>query len=514
MTLRHFSTFVMTARAATLALGVAAIGLAAQTLPAAAGGGGPFAPFLIVNGQVISNYEYDQRVAFLQLLHAPGNIEDEAKTALIDDRLGVQAAKALSINLSDDAVRAGMDEFAQRAGLSLDDFSKALEEAGIARETLRDYVRGGLLWREVVRAKFGGQVRFSDTQADRAMADQLKQPDLKLKLSELVIPVVNGDEGAAVDKAKSVRAEILAGRSFADAAKAYSAANSAPNGGQLDWLPYQNLPPMIARELLKLRVGGVSDPVTVSQAVALFQLNGLSEADGNSAVPVAVDYGTLTLVPGQDAAAIMAHLDSCGDLFRTAREQKAGAVAMATQTMAEVPRDIGLALSRLDGGETTLLSRGGQSVIVMLCARRPVLDAPKPAAEPAKAEEAKPADQPASDQAASDQAAADKAAADKAAAEKAAADKAAAEKDAADKAAADAAAAQPSKSANTLPLSRATKTLSSVTDAPTTPAPQEPEDLLAAARNAMIQQLGGQRLSQMADGLMAAMRSEAIIVQP
>ena len=55
--------------------------LAAQA--SAAQDGNPFAPRLIVNGQTITNFEYEQRMLFLQALRAPGDLEKEALDALL-----------------------------------------------------------------------------------------------------------------------------------------------------------------------------------------------------------------------------------------------------------------------------------------------------------------------------------------------------------------------------------------------------------------------------------------------
>ena len=58
---------------------------------------GLFAPRLYINDSVITEYEFGQRVLFLQLLRAPGDPEQQALDGLIEDRLRVDAAKALKI---------------------------------------------------------------------------------------------------------------------------------------------------------------------------------------------------------------------------------------------------------------------------------------------------------------------------------------------------------------------------------------------------------------------------------
>ena len=74
----------------------------------------------------MTHYEYQQRLLFMRLLRAPGDLEKEALDGLIEDRLRLQEAKRLGIKPAEEDLRKGMEEFAARANLSADDFIKAL----------------------------------------------------------------------------------------------------------------------------------------------------------------------------------------------------------------------------------------------------------------------------------------------------------------------------------------------------------------------------------------------------
>ena len=102
------------------ALGMA-LGLA---LPAglAVAQGNPFAPVRYVNNLAISQYEYDQRLLFMQVLRQPGDLPTEAMKALIEDRLRSSVAKQFDVKVSPEQVKAGMEEFASRANLTADQF--------------------------------------------------------------------------------------------------------------------------------------------------------------------------------------------------------------------------------------------------------------------------------------------------------------------------------------------------------------------------------------------------------
>lgn len=367
----------------------AGVALALATLPvtpvAAQDGSGLFAPRVTVNGQVISNYEYEQRVLFLRALRAPGDPEKEALRGLIEDRLSQQAAEAAQITLSSEDVAAGMTEFAARANLSAEDFAAALAQEGVAPETFRDFVEAGLLWRQVVRDRFGGTASVSAAQIERAATDSARKPEIRVLISELILPAEGAETAAAVDEARRIRDGIASEGGFAAAARQYSASPSAARGGRLDWLPLSNLPPAIGQRLLALAPGEVAEPVVLPQAVVLFQLNDLSESDTASPAAVRVTWAEYALADGETAGDVLAMTDGCGDLNIPARGRGDGALVLGEGTMADIPAATGLELAKLDPGEGVALQRGDRGVLLMLCSREGLREAPPvdPAADPA-----------------------------------------------------------------------------------------------------------------------------------
>lgn len=342
--------------------------------------GNPFAPRIYINDRAVTEFELAQRMRFMQLLRAPGSTEEIALKNLIEDRLRLTAAKQLGLAVTPEQIQAGMEEFAGRANLTADDFVAELGKAGVEAQTFRDFVEAGVIWRDVVRTKFGARANISETEIDRALAAASQQAAVTVQVSELVIAAPAGQEVAAMAEAIRLKAEIDNGASFGALARSRSAAASAARGGRLDWMPLANLPPAIAPFIVALSPGEVSDPVAVTGGVALFQLQARKALPQPAPTSVTVDYAQFLVPDNGNAAAELARLhakaDSCDDLYGLAKGLPAEHLLRETKPLAEVPQDVALELARLDAGESsTALVRGGARVFLMLCARAPLFEA-------------------------------------------------------------------------------------------------------------------------------------------
>lgn len=360
------------------------LGVTTATVPAFAGGS--FAPIITVNGLGITGFEIEQRARFMELLGAKGDVRKMAEEALIDDRLQSWKAQTLGITASRDAITKGMAEFAARANLSTEDFLKALVQAGVEPQTYRDFVASGMTWREVVKATYGGgRVQISDAEIDRALTLEAPQsaepPQPKVLLSEIVIRVFPGREGETMAKARKASAARTEAE-FAAFARELSSAPTRTKGGHLDWMPIGALPPEVRQTVESLTPGRASAPIETPNSVSVFFLRGLDEGAPLTAQTAATGYATLVLgatgTPETAALRARAEADAqrCDDLYSVASALPADRLERVEAARAgQIPGDIARILPRMDIGETQVLARGGNDVLVMLCDRGRVVNA-------------------------------------------------------------------------------------------------------------------------------------------
>ncbi|EEX10572.1 ppic-type ppiase domain protein [Ruegeria lacuscaerulensis ITI-1157] len=336
----------------------------------------PFSPAIRVNQDIVTWYELEQRQRFLELLGIPGSSEAEVRKALIDERLRKQAMREAGIQSAPEDVQLAIDEFAARGQLSPEEFLAALSDAGVAPETVRDYVASQLAWRDYVSARFISQARPTQDEINRALG-QAGGGGLQVLLSEIIIPVTPQTLGQAEALAEEI-AQVKSVDAFSAAATQYSAAPTRENGGRLDWLNITNLPPVLQPIILGLKTGEVTDPLTLPNAVALFQLRGLREVATGTPRYSKIDYAAYYLPGGlspetqRRAADLKEKVDTCDDLYGIAKGQPPEVLDRVDASPSEIPRDIALELAKLDPNEvsTTLTRNNGQTLVfLMLCGR-------------------------------------------------------------------------------------------------------------------------------------------------
>ncbi|WP_297774283.1 peptidylprolyl isomerase [uncultured Roseovarius sp.] len=376
-------TFAALALAATAATGLAwpADTARAQNL---------FVPVVHVNDQAITRYELQQRGRMLTLFRAPGDPQRLARKQLIEERIKLDAARANGLVIEDDMIRAGMEEFAGRANMNAEELIKALAGAGVSEESFREFVRAGITWRELTRARFAPRVSVSEDDLERAARALTGGAAVRVLLSEIILPIRSPEEAEAQQTLAARIAQSESEAEFAAAARRHSAAPSAGRGGRMNWVALSDLPASLRQIVLALAPGEISDPLPIDAGLALFYMRDIEETSVSTPEFSAIEYAAYYIPGGrseaalQRAAQVRASVDTCDDLYGVAYGQPPEVLERGSRAPEEIPEDIALELARLDPGETSAnvtRSNGDTLVFLMLCGRSPKLDGEQPSVE-------------------------------------------------------------------------------------------------------------------------------------
>lgn len=336
-----------------------------------------FRPVISVNDRAITRFEIEQNRRFLTLLGEQGDIGQLAEERLIEDRLKVDAAAAAGVTLSQEQIEAGMAEFAGRANLTTEQFLSAIGQGGVTPEFFSAFVEAGLIWREVIRAKYARTVNITDAEIDRAIAARVREGGVRVRLAEIAVPNDTGaGRAAALRIAGSFVGQVVSEAAFAAEARASSVSPSAARGGDISWVSIRNLPPQLAQLLNGLRPGEVARPFPVGRSVVFFQIRGVEQTEAPAESALTIEWAELAVTDRSEAEAIRERVDTCNDLYGATQRATADSIRRETRPMREVPADVALALASLDNNEiSTTFARGGQPMLLMLCRRTFVEDA-------------------------------------------------------------------------------------------------------------------------------------------
>lgn len=339
---------------------------------------GSLQPVITVNSGAVTAFELDQRKRMLEVFRTPGNLTEAARVALIEDRLKQQLLASAGLKLSEESLRAAMSDFAGRADLELDQFIDVLAANGVAEETLRDFVSIGVSWHDYIRNRYGSQVRITDAEVNRAIAQtQSGGAVIEVLLSEIIIAAPPPRAAQAMATAQRI-SQLRSTSAFEAQARRVSALPSRSKGGRLGWLPITNYPPQIQNIIMGLSPGEVTEPLPITNGVALFQLRAIREAKVASVPPTEIDYAVFYINGGKTPAGIAAaqdlvdRTDTCNDLYGAAKDLPADVLDRRSLAPADIPQDVALELARLDTDEMSynLTRNDGQTLMVlMMCGR-------------------------------------------------------------------------------------------------------------------------------------------------
>ena len=355
-------------RTSLIALGLtlAPLGVAAQNL---------FSAAILVNDQAITNYELKQRTMFLEALRFPGIPDELAPKQLIEERLKKAAADQLGIRVSEEELQFELESFARRFNVAFDEFAAELERVGISVDTPRAFIANQLLWRDVIRARFGAQANVDEAQVERSANADKSGSSIEVLLTEIIMAMRPGQEQEVRERAREL-SKIRSVDAFSDAAREFSDAPTREFGGRVTWQKLDTLPDVLQPLIFGLAPGEVTDPLSIPNAQALFQLRGIRETAYRRPLPDSVDYLRYVLPNSEleNIKAIRANINHCDDLYGWAKGNPNHVLKRKTVKRAEIDGPTRNILTNLDENEYVIATQEPTTTLIMMCSRSQTLD--------------------------------------------------------------------------------------------------------------------------------------------
>ena len=229
----------------------------------------------IVNGDVITQTDVDQRLAWLAI--ANGNdipadeidrLRQQVLRNLIDETLQIQAAKTEKIDIKQSDIDKTVARVAASAKQTPEQMAAYLESKGSSIRTMRRQIEGEIAWQRLQRAKIEITVGDDEVKAvlDRMNASKGTE---EYHVGEIFLSSTPANETQTLDNANKILEALRSGASFASYARQYSEASTAAVGGDLGWVRPEQLPAALATTVRGMAPGTVSTPIEVPGGVSI-----------------------------------------------------------------------------------------------------------------------------------------------------------------------------------------------------------------------------------------------------
>lgn len=239
------------------------------------------------NGGFISQEEFDTEVIKMTTAMFPeGHEMSEEETisfkAQVLNNMIVKAVYTkvmddLDIQVEEATLNAQLDQLIARYGTK-EDLIADIESKGFTYEEIQNEFRYQLRLQELTNYAATSDAEVSDeeikTYYDEQKDLQFTRPPMVSSASHILIQNDDANPTIALEKIKTIREEILAGKDFAEAAKEYSEGPSGPNGGDLGSFGMGQMVPEFEAVAFSQPIGEVSEPVLTQFGYHLILVNG------------------------------------------------------------------------------------------------------------------------------------------------------------------------------------------------------------------------------------------------
>jgi peptidyl-prolyl cis-trans isomerase SurA len=215
---------------------------------------------------------------------AASQFRKQAQEELIDERLKLQEAKRLGVEITDDDVKRMVQGIAERNKMTIEQFSAQVKATGFDISTLRERLRGEQAWREAIRRRFGAQINITQKDVDRMLttaASEAGEDAFELQVQKVTLPL----QGRA-DQSTLVRrfSEAQALHSKADGCKNMAGLVKEVSDAKFEDSKYVrpgNLPEPTRSMLLLAKDGDVLPPAALANGIEIYAVCGRRPVKGD-----------------------------------------------------------------------------------------------------------------------------------------------------------------------------------------------------------------------------------------
>lgn len=235
----------------------------------------------VVNEEVISIFDVQQR---LQILIASSGLPNTRETqqrigpqvlrGLIDEVLQKQEANRLNIRVTDRDMEEAIARVEQNNNIPPGGFAAFVQRQGISIDAAKAQISNNIAWQKLLSRTVIPTIEIGDEAIDDVIARIDATRGLtEFRVGEILLPVDNPSDAADIRAlADRLAQQLRSGADFRAVAQQFSKSATAATGGDIGWVLPGELEPAINTALTAMASGAISDPLEVSDGIAIITL--------------------------------------------------------------------------------------------------------------------------------------------------------------------------------------------------------------------------------------------------
>lgn len=327
----------------------------------------------IVNGEVITQTDIDQRLALLAIANGgeiPADqvelLRQQVLANLIDESLQIQAAKHEEIEIPTSDIDKTVERVAGNVKQTPDQMAGYLKQRGSSIRSIRRQIEGEIAWRRLQSKKIESTVNVSDDEVKSVIAklEASKGAD-EYRIGEIFLSATTANDATAQENAGKIFAALQQGGSFVGYARQFSEASTKVVGGDLGWVRPEMLPEPLANAVRTMRPGQVTPPIKVPggySIIAVQDQRKVLTADPRNSL-LTLKQVSVSFAPGTTRAqaeplvarfsAASANIGGCGNAEKVAAEFNGDVVESDQVKLRDLPPALQEMMVQMQVGQAT-----------------------------------------------------------------------------------------------------------------------------------------------------------------
>jgi peptidyl-prolyl cis-trans isomerase SurA len=226
-----------------------------------------------VNSEIVTQSAVEERsIAFSEQLNqglqgslpAENALMQQALDSIIDEKLKIQEAKKLGLEVDEERVVKALDDIKEKNHISDSDFEALLKRDGRSMENYKAIIRDQILVSRITHSEMGNRAKVTDREIrryyNRNRKDYWEAPQVRARHILFIIDEETSKKDIPLKKTKAqaVLRRVRAGEDFAQLAREYSEDVSAHVDGDLGILERGKMVKEFEDAVFRLKAGEVS----------------------------------------------------------------------------------------------------------------------------------------------------------------------------------------------------------------------------------------------------------------